>query len=93
MLRGEQALPSPFRRSGQRGKRRQQQLHGKIRSEVLLPFRSVRMFFYLAFMASAGLGSLIALTQLLPALGNPTRAAGVPETLKGLGIDVAAITK
>uniref|UniRef100_A0A453CDV6 Protein LOW PSII ACCUMULATION 1, chloroplastic n=1 Tax=Aegilops tauschii subsp. strangulata TaxID=200361 RepID=A0A453CDV6_AEGTS len=63
----------------------------KIRSEVLSPFRSVRMFFYLAFMASAGLGSLIALTQLLPALGNPARAAGVPETLKGLGIDVAAV--
>ncbi|VAH49422.1 unnamed protein product [Triticum turgidum subsp. durum] len=63
----------------------------KIRSEVLSPFRSVRMFFYLAFMASAGLGSLIALTQLLPALGNPARAAGVAETLKGLGIDVAAV--
>ncbi|PNT61436.1 hypothetical protein BRADI_5g15130v3 [Brachypodium distachyon] len=38
----------------------------KIRSEVLSPFRSVRMFFYLAFMASAGLGSLIALTQVVP---------------------------
>lgn len=63
----------------------------KIRSEVLSPFRSVRMFFYLAFMASAGLGSLIALTQLLPALGNPARAAVVAETLKGLGIDVAAV--
>uniref|UniRef100_A0ACD5UT55 Uncharacterized protein n=1 Tax=Avena sativa TaxID=4498 RepID=A0ACD5UT55_AVESA len=63
----------------------------KIRSEVLSPYRSVRMFFYLAFMASAGLGSLIALTQLLPALGNPARAAGAAETLKGLGIDVAAV--
>uniref|UniRef100_A0ACD5V4Q5 Uncharacterized protein n=1 Tax=Avena sativa TaxID=4498 RepID=A0ACD5V4Q5_AVESA len=63
----------------------------KIRSEVLSPYRSVRMFFYLAFMASGGLGSLIALTQLLPALGNPARAAGAAETLKGLGIDVAAV--
>ncbi|XP_051218136.1 protein LOW PSII ACCUMULATION 1, chloroplastic isoform X2 [Lolium perenne] len=50
------------------------------------------MFFYLAFMASAGLGSLIALTQLIPALGNPARAAGAAETLKGLGIDVAAVS-
>ncbi|KAM0904235.1 hypothetical protein ACQ4PT_018119 [Festuca glaucescens] len=64
----------------------------KIRSEVLSPFRSLRMFFYLAFMASAGLGSLIALTQLIPALGNPARAAGAAETLKGLGIDVAAVS-
>jgi hypothetical protein len=63
----------------------------KIRSEVLSPYRSVRMFFYLAFMASGGLGSLIALTQLIPALGNPARAAGAAETLKGLGIDVAAV--
>lgn len=59
---------------------------------MLSPFRSLRMFFYLAFMASAGLGSLIALTQLLPALGNPARAAGVTETVKGLGIDVAAVS-
>lgn len=64
----------------------------KIRSEVLSPFRSLRMFFYLAFMASAGLGSLIAPTQLIPALGNPARAAGAAETLKGLGIDVAAVS-
>lgn len=58
---------------------------------MLSPYRSLRMFFYLAFMASAGLGSLIALTQLIPALGNPARAAGAAETLKGLGIDVAAV--
>uniref|UniRef100_A0A0D9ZMX8 Protein LOW PSII ACCUMULATION 1, chloroplastic n=1 Tax=Oryza glumipatula TaxID=40148 RepID=A0A0D9ZMX8_9ORYZ len=64
----------------------------KIRSEVLSPFRSVRMFFYLAFMASAGLGALIALTQLIPALSSPARAAAAGETLKGLGIDVAAVS-
>ncbi|PAN39001.1 hypothetical protein GQ55_7G204900 [Panicum hallii var. hallii] len=63
----------------------------RIRSEVLSPFRSVRMFFYLAFMASGALGGLIALTQLLPALSNPARAAGAAETLKGLGIDAAAV--
>lgn len=64
----------------------------KIRSEVLSPFRSVRMFFYLAFMASAGLGALIALTQLIPVLSSPARAAAAGETLKGLGIDVAAVS-
>ncbi|KNA18983.1 hypothetical protein SOVF_065770 isoform A [Spinacia oleracea] len=64
----------------------------KIRSEVLTPFRSVRMFFYLAFIASAGLGSLIAVSQLIGALANPFRSAEVPEILKGLGIDVAAVS-
>ncbi|KAF0892997.1 hypothetical protein E2562_021299 [Oryza meyeriana var. granulata] len=65
----------------------------KIRSEVLSPFRSVRLFFYLAFMASGGLGGLIALTQLIPELsGGPARSAGAVETLKGLGIDVVAVS-
>ncbi|CAO2035686.1 unnamed protein product, partial [Urochloa humidicola] len=63
----------------------------RIRSEVLSPFRSVRMFFYLAFMASGALGGLIALTRLLPALSDPARAAGAGETLGGLGIDAAAV--
>ncbi|CAD6263131.1 unnamed protein product [Miscanthus lutarioriparius] len=65
-----------------------------IRSEVLSPFRSVRMFFYLAFMASGTLGGLIALARLLPALSvsDPALAAGAADTLKGLGIDVAAVS-
>ncbi|KAJ0970393.1 hypothetical protein J5N97_023270 [Dioscorea zingiberensis] len=63
----------------------------KIRSEVLSPFRSVRMFFYLAFAASATLGGLIAFTQLIGALSNPSRAVGVLDILKGLGIDLAAV--
>lgn len=50
------------------------------------------MFFYLAFIASAGLGSLIAVSQLIGALANPFRSAEVPEILKGLGIDVAAVS-
>ncbi|KAL2470611.1 tetratricopeptide repeat (TPR)-containing protein [Abeliophyllum distichum] len=64
----------------------------KIRSEVLSPFRSVRMFFYLAFIASASLGGLIAFTQLIGALANSTRAAAVPDILKGLGIDIGAVS-
>ncbi|XP_057963635.1 protein LOW PSII ACCUMULATION 1, chloroplastic [Malania oleifera] len=64
----------------------------KIRNEVLSPFRSVRMFFYLAFIASGALGGLIATTQLIAALANSSRAAEVPEILKGLGIDLGAVS-
>lgn len=64
----------------------------RIRSEVLSPFRSVRMFFYLAFIASGSLGGLIAITQLIGALANSARAAEVPEILKGLSIDIAAVS-
>lgn len=64
----------------------------RIRNEVLSPFRSVRMFFYLAFVASGSLGGLIAITQLIGALANPARAADVPEILKGLSIDVSAVS-
>lgn len=63
----------------------------KIRSEVLTPFRSVRMFFYLAFIASASLGGLIALPRLIAALSNSSRSSELPEMLKGLGIDLGAV--
>ncbi|KAL8527547.1 hypothetical protein ACS0TY_005409 [Phlomoides rotata] len=62
----------------------------KIRSEVLSPFRSVRMFFYVAFIASGSLGGLIATSRLIGALANPSRAAEVPEILEGLAIDFGA---
>ncbi|KAG5567337.1 hypothetical protein RHGRI_002788 [Rhododendron griersonianum] len=64
----------------------------KIRSEVLSPFRTVRMFFYLAFIASGSLGGLIATSQLIGALANSSRAAQVPDILMGLGIDVGAVS-
>ena len=64
----------------------------RIRSEVLTPFRSVRMFFYLAFIASGSLGGLIAITQLIGALANPSRAAEVPDIAMGLGIDIGAVS-
>ncbi|KAL7113230.1 hypothetical protein ACP275_04G049200 [Erythranthe tilingii] len=64
----------------------------KIRSEVLTPFRSVRMFFYLAFIASGSLGGFIALTRLIAALSNSSRAAEVPEIVNGLGIDIGAVS-
>lgn len=64
----------------------------KIRSEVLSPFRTLRMFFYLAFVASGSLGGFIAITQLIGALANSSRAADVPEILKGIGIDFGAVS-
>ncbi|KAM1483755.1 hypothetical protein TB2_035023 [Malus domestica] len=64
----------------------------RIRSEVLTPFRSVRMFFYLAFIASGGLGGLIATTQLIAALTNPSRALDATEIAKGLGKDLGAVS-
>ncbi|GMH27892.1 hypothetical protein Nepgr_029735 [Nepenthes gracilis] len=64
----------------------------KIRSEVLSPFRSVRMFFYLAFIASGALGGLIATTQLIAALTNPSKTTEVIDILKGLGIDIGAVS-
>lgn len=63
----------------------------KIRSEVLSPFRTVRMFFYVAFIASAALGGLVALPRLISALGNSSRSSELPEMLKGLGIDLGAV--
>ncbi|XP_065873812.1 protein LOW PSII ACCUMULATION 1, chloroplastic isoform X2 [Euphorbia lathyris] len=50
------------------------------------------MFFYLAFIASGGLGGLIATTRLIAALTNPARAPEVPEMLQGLGIDIGAVS-
>ncbi|KAL1546648.1 protein LOW PSII ACCUMULATION 1, chloroplastic-like [Salvia divinorum] len=64
----------------------------KIRSEVLSPFRTVRMFFYIAFIASGSLGGFIALSQLVGALANPSRAAEVTDILKDLAIDVGAVS-
>ncbi|XP_047981116.1 protein LOW PSII ACCUMULATION 1, chloroplastic [Salvia hispanica] len=64
----------------------------KIRSEVLSPFRTVRMFFYVAFIASGSLGGFIALSQLVGALANPSRAADVTDILKDLAIDIGAVS-
>eukprot|EP00249_Psilotum_nudum_P010227 c22411_g1_i1 orf=788-1864(+) len=63
----------------------------KIRSEVISPFRSVRMFFYLAFIASGTIGGLISLPRLVSALRSSPSLDPATEVLKGLGIDVSAI--
>lgn len=48
------------------------------------------MFFYIAFIAQASLGGLIATTQLIGAVANPSRADSVIDIAKGLGIDIGA---
>jgi hypothetical protein len=50
------------------------------------------MFFYVAFIASGTLGGLIATTQLIAALTNPAKAAGILDMVKGLGIDIGAVS-
>lgn len=49
------------------------------------------MFFYLAFIASAGLGSLITTPRLISALANSSRSSELPEVLNSLGIDLGAV--
>lgn len=63
----------------------------KIRSEVISPFRSVRMFFYVAFMASGSIGALVSLPRLIAALGHASNASPITEVLSGLGIDLVAV--
>jgi hypothetical protein len=63
----------------------------KIRSEVIAPFRSFRMFFYGAFIASGSIGGLIAVTRLIGALNHAPGAEAPIEIAKGLGIDLAAV--
>lgn len=63
----------------------------RIRTEVISPFRSVRMFFYLAFIASGSIGALISLPRLIAALGHAPNAPPAMEVLTGLGIDLVAV--
>ena len=62
-----------------------------MRSEVIAPFRAVRMFFYGAFMASGGIGGLIAITRLIASLNNAPGAEAPIEIAKGLAIDFGAV--
>ncbi|CAI5470559.1 unnamed protein product [Closterium sp. Yama58-4] len=76
-------LPAPVLRSQE----------ARMRQEVLNPFRTVRMFLYGAFIASASVGALITATSLL-AIATGARDADalqIQDSLKDLGIDVAAV--
>ncbi|KAI5063604.1 hypothetical protein GOP47_0022151 [Adiantum capillus-veneris] len=63
----------------------------RIRSEVIAPFRALRMFFYLAFVGSGSIGALISLPRLIAAIGHAPNASPVTEVLTGLGIDLVAV--
>jgi hypothetical protein len=63
-----------------------------MRSEVISPFRSVRIFFYLAFIASASIGAVTSLPRLIAAIGHAPNAAPTMEVLSGLGIDLVAVS-
>lgn len=63
----------------------------RIRSEVIAPFRTVRMFFYSAFIASGSIGALISLPRLVAALGHAANGPAATEVLMGLGIDLVAV--
>ncbi|CAI5493879.1 unnamed protein product [Closterium sp. Naga37s-1] len=85
------------RASGSNGdgkeERKEYSQEARMRQEVLNPFRTVRMFLYGAFIASASIGALITATSLL-AIATGARDADalqIQDSLKDLGIDVAAV--
>jgi hypothetical protein len=63
----------------------------RARAEVLSPFRTVRQFFYIAFMASGGLGTLITLSKVAASLSGVDNGVSLESMLKDLGIDVLAV--
>lgn len=63
----------------------------RARAEVLSPFRTVRQFFYIAFMASGGLGTLITLSKVAASLSGIDNGVPLESMLKDLGIDIAAV--
>ncbi|GJP55391.1 hypothetical protein CLOM_g14355 [Closterium sp. NIES-68] len=87
---------SPCRASGSNGDGKEgpteYSQEARLRQEVLNPFRTVRMFLYGAFIASASIGALITATALLAVAAGARDAdpAQIQDSLKDLGIDVAA---
>ncbi|CAI5536759.1 unnamed protein product [Closterium sp. Naga37s-1] len=87
----------PCRASGSNGdgkeERKVYSQDARMRQEVLNPFRTVRMFLYGAFIASASIGALITATSLLAiaAGARDADALQIQDSLKDLGIDVAAV--
>ncbi|MCO5614537.1 hypothetical protein L7F22_068820 [Adiantum nelumboides] len=63
----------------------------RIRGEVIAPFRSLRIFFYLAFVGSGSIGTLVSLPRLFAALRHAPNASPITDVLTGLGIDLVAV--
>eukprot|EP00898_Chlorokybus_atmophyticus_P002497 jgi/Chlat1/3248/Chrsp22S03517 len=68
------------------------QMSAQLRTEATAPFRTFRMFLYLAFMGSAGLGGTISLVRTLTsALGAPAANTGLlQDNLVNLAVDAGA---
>lgn len=58
---------------------------------MLSPFRTVRQFFYVAFIASGGLGTLITLSKVAASLNGIDNGVPLESMLKDLGIDIGAV--
>lgn len=65
-----------------------------MREEVISPFRTVRMFLYIGFIGSAGVGALVAGVRLIGVLAGAQgdgMAKGLDDSLIDFGIDIAAL--
>ncbi|GFR43250.1 hypothetical protein Agub_g4311 [Astrephomene gubernaculifera] len=63
----------------------------QMRAEAEAPFRSLRLVLCGFFAASAGMGFLISIPQLLGALGGAPRALPLEQVGENLAIDAAAV--
>lgn len=63
----------------------------RLRSEAEAPWRSLRLTLYGFSVASAGMGTLISLPQLIGALGGAPGALAVDTVLQNLAINLGAV--
>lgn len=71
--------------------RRMEQDRVRLRSEAEAPWRSLRLTLYGFSVASAGMGTLISLPQLIGALGGAPGALAVDTVLQNLAINLSAV--
>jgi hypothetical protein len=64
----------------------------RLRSEAEAPWRSLRLTLYGFSVASAGMGTLISIPQLIGALGSAPGALPVEQVLQNIGINVGAVS-
>lgn len=63
----------------------------RLRSEAEAPWRSLRLTLFGFSVASAGMGTLISLPQLIGALGGAPGALAVETVLQNLAINLGAV--
>jgi hypothetical protein len=64
----------------------------RLRSEAEAPWRSLRLVLYGFSVASAGMGTLISIPQLIGALGGAPGALAVDTVLQNIAINVGAVS-